>query len=915
MAVIDGTSGNDTLRGGADDDWLYGREGNDSLEGGDGADSLYGSLGADRLFGGDGDDFLDGGDGNDSLNGGAGADRLVLGMGNNTLTGGAGTDQFVLANPANLDGFDITSSRNLITDFVAGQGGDRISLERWYFASGNPFATGYARLTQSGADTLLEMDLDGLSGAAGFVTVVTLRKVSMSSLTAYNFLDINGREVNPYPMVGTAAADSLTGSSKADEIFGRAGNDTLTGLDGNDTVSGEAGDDSLQGDAGNDLLQGGDGHDTLHGGLGWDSIFGGLGNDRLTGGDGNDTAYGDAGNDTLDGGAGDDLLWELDYGGGNDSLVGGTGNDSLRAGDGNDVLLGGDGDDELSGGIGADKLNGGAGNDTMYGGSGKDTLTGGEGSDTFVFFYERSNSGAVTSDIVTDFQAGDAGDQISLANAALYDDSRFAQSIYRVTQSGADTLFQVDLDGTGSTYGFETSLILRGVNKDELTAFNFSGIDPVPVVGTAAADALMGNDRNNEIYGRTGNDTAIGLAGNDSLLGEEGDDSLDGGAGHDSLKGGLGQDKLTGGVGNDTLEGGVGQDILTGGAGTDTMVIYGAYGGAAPGSSRDIITDFKAGIDGDQIMLSGLYDNFGSPVDNPFVGGFVRLRQSGADTWIEYDVDGAGGAGGFEAVAILRKVNKADLVSFNFQGINPDVMSGTQAAETLTGSSAADEIHGLAGNDTLLGQGGDDMLYGGNGGDRLDGGAGLDTASYIDLEARYGAVTASLSVGKAYVRGGNDRLISIENLVGSNYSDSLSGNTLANRLDGGFGNDTLTGDAGNDSLLGGGGRDQLTGGLGADTFVFSEAYDGWQIIGMDSILDFNSAEGDRIDLSAIDANPTQAGRQAFVFVGAGDFSATGQLRYDAANGILYGNVDADPDAEFAIQLLGKPVFTADHLIA
>lgn len=145
----------------------------------------------------------------------------------------------------------------------------------------------------------------------------------------------------------------------------------------------------------------------------------------------------------------------------------------------------------------------------------------------------------------------------------------------------------------------------------------------------------------------------------------------------------------------------------------------------------------------------------------------------------------------------------------------------------------------------------------------------------------------------------------IENAIGGKSSDTISGNALDNRLEGREGFDTIAGGAGNDTLVGGLGADVLTGGTGADLFVFGVAADGeptrWQA---ERIVDFSRAEGDRIDLSGIDADGALAGDQAFVLVDAPAFSSAGQLRYDAVKGMLYGNVDADADAEFVIQLVG-----------
>jgi Ca2+-binding RTX toxin-like protein len=147
--------------------------------------------------------------------------------------------------------------------------------------------------------------------------------------------------------------------------------------------------------------------------------------------------------------------------------------------------------------------------------------------------------------------------------------------------------------------------------------------------------------------------------------------------------------------------------------------------------------------------------------------------------------------------------------------------------------------------------------------------------------------------------------LNFENLTGSNFHDKLTGNALANTLNGGAGNDTLAGGAGNDLLIGGTGLDMLYGGTGADTFDFNALNEmGLGAALRDVIGDFKTSEGDKIDLSTLDANLATAANDAFSFIGASAFSsnATGQLRF--AGGVLYGSTDADTAAEFEIQLVG-----------
>jgi Ca2+-binding RTX toxin-like protein len=112
---------------------------------------------------------------------------------------------------------------------------------------------------------------------------------------------------------------------------------------------------------------------------------------------------------------------------------------------------------------------------------------------------------------------------------------------------------------------------------------------------------------------------------------------------------------------------------------------------------------------------------------------------------------------------------------------NQTLITGTHFSDTITASGAA-TIH--AGD-------GDDVLIGSSGNDILDGGAGTDTASYANATA---AVTVNLALtGSQNTLGaGKDTLISIENLTGSPFNDTLQGNTGDNVLDGGAGNNTVS---------------------------------------------------------------------------------------------------------------------------
>ena len=89
----------------------------------------------------------------------------------------------------------------------------------------------------------------------------------------------------------------------------------------------------------------------------------------------------------------------------------------------------------------------------------------------------------------------------------------------------------------------------------------------------------------------------------------------------------------------------------------------------------------------------------------------------------------------------------------------------------------------------------------------------------------------------------------IENAKGGAGNDLIVGNKLDNRLEGNGGSDTIKGGDGSDTLIGGAGHDLLYGGADDDIFVFTGNYaDGTN---SDTIADFNAADGDKLDISAI----------------------------------------------------------------
>lgn len=151
-----------------------------------------------------------------------------------------------------------------------------------------------------------------------------------------------------------------------------------------------------------------------------------------------------------------------------------------------------------------------------------------------------------------------------------------------------------------------------------------------------------------------------------------------------------------------------------------------------------------------------------------------------------------------------------------------DVIVGGSGDDHIEGGSGDDTVWGEKGGDDILGQSGDDDLRGGSGGDRLapgkgsdrvDGGSGSDWVVFWDVRA---SVTVRLD--KRFATGhGTDRLLSIENVEGSNRNDKIYGTGSKNTLIGNDGSDRLYGLGGNDYLQVQGGHDYMSGGSGKDT--------------------------------------------------------------------------------------------------
>ncbi|QNN65026.1 hypothetical protein H9L12_12650 [Sphingomonas rhizophila] len=170
--------------------------------------------------------------------------------------------------------------------------------------------------------------------------------------------------------------------------------------------------------------------------------------------------------------------------------------------------------------------------------------------------------------------------------------------------------------------------------------------------------------------------------------------------------------------------------------------------------------------------------------------------------------------------------------------------------------------------------------------------------------------------GTADLRGYGNGLDNL--IIGNGGANLLYGRGGVDTLRGAAGNDILFGEDGNDLLTGGAGSDRMYGGSGADRFLFTSSDFGGTATGSaDRIHDFSATDGDLIDLSAVDANASVAGDQAFNFVGDAAFSGVaGELRTAviAGNSYLQGDTNGDGAADFWIRVDGLHAFVAGDFI-
>jgi Ca2+-binding RTX toxin-like protein len=437
----------------------------------------------------------------------------------------------------------------------------------------------------------------------------------------------------------------------------------------------------------------------------------------------------------------------INYNGGSQTVIGSNSGDTITASlsvSGNDRVFARGGSDTVFSGFGNDTIFGGDGNDTLHGEGDNDTLFGGLGNDTLL---------------------GGAGDD-TLAVEVGFDDF------------GTDRLS----GGDGfDTIVFRTANIIEVNGSPAVTSIANAGEGLILNMKNVFAPGLVGSfqqgaggsetvfDFLTDLHGsiRDTNGTTAVFDDIERIVMTDFDDAIfDSSASH----------VIEGGKGDDYISGGGGADNIIGNDGNDTAM----YGDSASGVSISLL-DFGNG--------------------------------------------GSGSGGDAEGDKLFDIENV-------FASSHNDFVLGNEKNNTLNGENGNDTLLGGKGSDTIDGGADDDTLRGGLGNDTVKGGEGIDTALFSDWNGTAGGLLTTISTNISLADGETastaqllsstisgfpvrvvtttletDTLSGIENVVGTDFADTITGNSAGNTLEGRNGNDTLDGGKGSDTLIGGEGID------------------------------------------------------------------------------------------------------------
>lgn len=867
-------TGNDTLTGSPERDFIYGFGGDDIIYGlgnpGAWDQALYGGFGDDTLIGGDGGDYLDGGTGADSLTGGKGNDSYIVDSTKDAINelAGEGSDRVYAAFNIDLNNAAFANIENAslysspaATTVIGNAGNNAISGN----SRANTLDGGAGADTlrgDDGNDTYIVddlMDIANETDSDGGVDIV-FSSAAAFSLTdnitnpSYQFIEnltLTGMAVFGE---GNLLKNRLTGNAVANELDGLAGADTMIGGKGadiyhvdskGDVVTEKAGEgddfvystiDYILGANLEDLVLDGSSNIKGTGNSGDNKIFGNTGNNLIDGKADADAMLGGKGDDTYVIDNAGDIVFE-DMAEGVDtiktslslSLVDNVENyiyTGAKAqsftGDGTaNAITGGKASDSFSGLGGFDTLIGAGGNDTLLGGADGDVLDGGAGADSMAGGMDNDTYYV---DSVLDKTIEAMGEGFDRIRATISIDLTKAQyvNIEAVDLLGSANLKVTGNAGSNTLFGNAgANTIDGGLNIDAMAGGKGNDLYIVDNAGDQlfeAANEGFDTVKSSATFALVDNIETLILTGNAAIDGEANalNNTLTGNGAANHLNGMGGKDKMAGGKGDDKYDVDDKGDVVTELAGQGHDSIYVTVDYTLGANLEDIWIDAggkinATGNSAGNILWGGAGDN----ILDGRAGADTMKGGSGNDTYI---VDNAG-----DIVEELAGLG-ADTVKTNqtlamIANVESYIYTGSKA-QNFTGDGANNALTGGSGNDTLVGLNGDDTLDGGKGLDSLTAGMGddwyvVDSAGdkVVELAGQgLDTISASISIDLGLAAYAN-----IENVI-------LTGKAAVNAFGTG-GTNFLFGNAGANILDGRGGFDFMTGGAGNDTYYVDDIAD------------------------------------------------------------------------------------------
>jgi Ca2+-binding RTX toxin-like protein len=221
-----------------------------------------------------------------------------------------------------------------------------------------------------------------------------------------------------------------------------------------------------------------------------------------------------------------------------------------------------------------------------------------------------------------------------------------------------------------------------------------------------------------------------------------------------------------------------------------------------------------------------------------------------------------------------------------------------------TATSSADILtryFGGPGDDVIDAGPGMDIIDGGPGADAMMGGSGTDEVTYENATSGVFADLDGMPNDDGAPGEGDSIALTVENLRGGPFADTLVGDPFDNQISGGPGNDVIEGAAGNDVIDGAAGNDLLVPGAGDDIVNGGPGTDrvDYQDHTAGVIADLDGASGD-------DGSPGERDT-----LGADLENLTGT----ALDDVLIGNDSANEITGLAGQNIIKGLGGADKLTA